>query len=55
MPATLHVLAGRMALRIGDQALEVDPGEIGTMEAGLAHAGEAIEDAAPLPNCGGEE
>jgi hypothetical protein len=25
------------------------------MEAGLAHAGEAIEDTAPLPTCGGEE
>lgn len=46
--ATLHVLAGRMRLRVGDRALELGPGEIVTMEAGLPHAGEAIEDTAFL-------
>ena len=44
----LHVISGRMALRAGDQSLELGPGEVVTMEPGLAHAGEARADTAFL-------
>jgi quercetin dioxygenase-like cupin family protein len=46
--ATLHVLSGRMVVRVGDRSLELGPGEIVTMEPGLAHAGEAHADTAFL-------
>lgn len=44
----LHVISGRMLLRVGDQSLELGPGEVVTMEPGLAHAGEARADTAFL-------
>ena len=46
--AALQVLAGRMMLRVGDRALALGPGEVVTMEPGLAHAGEALADCAVL-------
>jgi quercetin dioxygenase-like cupin family protein len=42
--ATLHVLTGRMVLRVGDRPLPLGPGDVVTMEPGLAHAGEALDD-----------
>lgn len=47
-PATVHVLSGRMAFRVGGQRLELGPGHVVAMEAGLEHAGEALEDTAFL-------
>ena len=46
--ATLHVLSGRMAVRVGDRSLELGSGEVLTMEPGLTHAGEARADTAFL-------
>jgi quercetin dioxygenase-like cupin family protein len=46
--ATVHVISGRMVLRVGDQSLELGPGEVVTMEPGLTHAGEARADSAFL-------
>lgn len=43
-PATLHVLSGRMVLRVGDSPLEMGPGDLVTMEAGLTHSAEALAD-----------
>ena len=43
-PATLHVLSGRMVLWAGDRSIDLGPGDVVTMEAGLSHAGEAQED-----------
>jgi quercetin dioxygenase-like cupin family protein len=42
--ATLHVLSGRMVLRVGDPPLELGPGDVVSMEAGLAHSAEALAD-----------
>ncbi len=42
--ATLHVISGRMVVRVGDRSLELGPGEVVTMEARLAHAAEARAD-----------
>jgi quercetin dioxygenase-like cupin family protein len=42
--ATLHVICGRMVLRVGDRSLELGPGDVVTMEPGLRHAGEARAD-----------
>jgi quercetin dioxygenase-like cupin family protein len=44
----LHVISGRMALRVGEQSLELGPGDVVTMEPGLVHAGEARADTAFL-------
>jgi quercetin dioxygenase-like cupin family protein len=46
--ATLHVLSGRMVLRADEQPLPLGPGDVVTMEPGLAHAGEALDDPAFL-------
>jgi quercetin dioxygenase-like cupin family protein len=46
--AAVHVIAGRMALRVGDRTLQLGPGDVVTMERGLAHAGEALTDTAFL-------
>jgi quercetin dioxygenase-like cupin family protein len=46
--ATLHVLSGRIALRLGERQIELGPGDLVTMEAGLAHAGQALSDTAFL-------
>jgi quercetin dioxygenase-like cupin family protein len=45
---TLHVISGRMVVRVGDRSLELGPGEVVTMEPGLTHAGEARADTAFL-------
>lgn len=45
---TLHVISGRMVLRVGDRSLDLGPGEVVTMEAGLTHSGEARADTAFL-------
>ena len=37
-----------MVLRVGDRSLDLEPGEIVTMEPGLTHAGEAAVDTAFL-------
>jgi quercetin dioxygenase-like cupin family protein len=42
--ASLHVLSGRMILRVADGPVELGPGDIVTMEAGLAHTAEALAD-----------
>ena len=42
--ATLHVISGALALRVGDRPLELGPGEVVVMEPGLRHAGEARAD-----------
>lgn len=42
--ATLHVISGRMRLRAAGQVLELGSGDVVTMEAGLAHAAEALAD-----------
>ena len=47
-PTTLQVVSGRMALRAGERTLTLGPGDVVTMEAGLPHAGEALEDTAFL-------
>ena len=46
--ATLQVISGGMALRVGDQSLELGPGDVVAMEPGLRHAGEARADTAFL-------
>jgi len=46
--ASVHVLSGRMVLRAGERPLELGPGDVVTMEAGLAHAAEALADTAFL-------
>ena len=46
--ATLHVISGQMILRVGDRRLELGPGDVVSMEPGLAHAGEAKMDTAFL-------
>jgi quercetin dioxygenase-like cupin family protein len=46
--ATLHVLSGRMTLRVGDRSLDLVSGDVVAMEAGLAHAADAQEDTAFL-------
>ena len=46
--ATLHVISGRMVVRVGDRSLDLGPGEVVTMEPGLTHAGEARADTAFL-------
>jgi quercetin dioxygenase-like cupin family protein len=47
-PTTVHVVSGRMAFRAGDRTLTLTAGDVVTMEAGLPHAGEALEDTAFL-------
>jgi quercetin dioxygenase-like cupin family protein len=42
--ATVHVLSGRLALRAAGEPLELGPGDVVVMEAGLAHAAEALAD-----------
>ena len=37
-----------MVLRVGDRSLDLGPGEVVTMEAGLTHSGEARADTAFL-------
>lgn len=46
--ATLHVLSGRMVLRMDGRPLELGPADVVTMEPGLAHAAEALADTAFL-------
>ena len=46
--ATLHVISGRLAVRVGDRSLDLGPGEVVVMEAGLTHAGDALADTAFL-------
>ena len=46
--ATLHVLSGRLALRLDERQLELGSGDLVTMEAGLPHAGQALSDTAFL-------
>lgn len=46
--ATLHVLSGRMAMRLGERQIELGPGDLVTMEAELVHAGQALSDTAFL-------
>jgi quercetin dioxygenase-like cupin family protein len=46
--ASLHVLSGRMTLRVDDRPLELGPGDVVTMEAGLTHSAEALADTAFL-------
>lgn len=46
--ASLYVVSGRMVLRLGERSLELGPGDVVTMEPGLAHAGEARADTAFL-------
>lgn len=46
--ASLYVVSGQMVLRLGERALELGPGDVVTMEPGLAHAGEARADTAFL-------
>jgi quercetin dioxygenase-like cupin family protein len=43
--ATLHLLAGRMVLRADERSLDLAPGDVVTLEAGLPHAAEAVDDA----------
>jgi len=42
--ASLHVLSGRMTLRVDDRPLELGPGDVVTMEADLRHSAEALAD-----------
>lgn len=46
--ATLHVISGRLIVRVGDRLLELGPGEVVTMEPRLTHAAEARSDTALL-------
>jgi|SRR5689334_20175808 quercetin dioxygenase-like cupin family protein len=46
--ATLHVISGGMVLRVGDQSLELGPGDVVAMEPSLTHAAEARADTAFL-------
>jgi quercetin dioxygenase-like cupin family protein len=43
-PATVHVLSGRMDFRLGERSIDLGPGDVIAMEAGLPHAAEARED-----------
>lgn len=45
---SLHVITGRLILRVGDRSLELGPGEVVTMEPRLTHAAEARSDTAFL-------
>jgi quercetin dioxygenase-like cupin family protein len=45
---TLHVISGLLVLRVGDESLELGPGEVVTMQPGVTHAGEARADTAFL-------
>src|SRR4029079_5563301 len=44
--ATLQVISGAMVLRVDDRSLKLGPGDVVTMEPGIAHAGEALADTA---------
>jgi quercetin dioxygenase-like cupin family protein len=45
---SLHVIMGRLMVRVGDRSLELGPGEVVTMEPRLTHAAEARSDTALL-------
>ena len=45
---TLHVISGRLIVRVADRSFELGPGEIVTMEPRLTHAAEARLDTAFL-------
>jgi len=45
---TLHVLSGLMIVRVGDRSLELEAGDVVTMEPDLTHACEARADTAFL-------
>ena len=47
-PITVHALAGRLRVRLTNETVELAPGEILSVDGGLAHDVEAIEQSALL-------
>lgn len=47
-PATIHLLAGRIALRLPDRTVELSSGQLLTLDGDLRHDVEAIEESAFL-------